>query len=101
METIDTVEYSVCEDCLQFIANDEVPDEDPLGRFRKHMHDAIQHELGDKVGHFCAGIEPTEDDPDGAGYEEFSSQDCELCRSSLAGSRHGVTLVITGAVKEN
>ena len=98
MLTIDTTEYSVCEDCLQCIANgvsDTAPDE------HDQAFDAgVKVELGDKVGHFCAGIEPTEDDPDGAGYDEFSREDCELCRSSLAGSRHGATLVITDVAKD-
>ena len=95
MDTIDTTEYSVCEDCLLAIAHDD------QGCSAAHnITDAIQRELGERTGHFCAGVEPTEDDPDGAGYEEFSSQDCELCRSSLAGSRHGATLVITDSAKE-
>jgi hypothetical protein len=99
MVTIDTIEYSVCEDCLLCIANgisEGAPDE------HEQAFDAgVKVELGDKVGHFCAGIEPTEDDPDGTGYEEFSSHECELCRSPLAGSRHGATLVITDVAKED
>lgn len=92
---VDSIEYSVCVDCLQYIANGEVPDEGPLGRFRKHMRDAINRELGERTGHFSVGVQPTEDDPEGTGYDEFSSRECELCRSHLAGSRHGVTLLFT------
>lgn len=86
----DTLEYSVCEDCLLFIANDDVPED------KEHSFyiAKINNELDGKEGHFVCGIEPTEDDPEGNGYDEFSWQACELCRSSLGGSRHGVTLLI-------
>lgn len=94
MAVIDSVEYSVCVDCLLFIAYDEVP-EDALGRGDKRMHDAVQRELGGRTGHFVAGIAPTEDDPDGAGDQCFSWHPCELCCSTLGGSRHGVTLLLT------
>lgn len=95
MHIIDSIEYSVCQDCWSFIAHDEAP-EDDLGRGDKHMHDAIQHELRGRPGHFAVGVAQTEDDPDGEGYDEFSWHQCELCRSTLGGSRHGVTLLLTG-----
>lgn len=57
------------------------------------ISDDIERELNGRDGHFCPGIAPTEDDPFGHGEEEFSNQECELCRSSLTGSRHGITLV--------
>lgn len=79
-------EYSVCEDCMLAIAHSET-DHD--------ISEAIDRELNGRAGHFSPGIEPTEDDPDGAGYDEFSWHECELCRSTLGGSRHGVTLVLT------
>jgi hypothetical protein len=86
----DTIEYSVCEDCVQFLANDEVPD----GKAHDFYFEAVSHQLGGRTGHFSMGIDPTEDDPEGAGYDEFSWHECELCRSSLGGSRHGVTLFV-------
>lgn len=86
MKTIDHIEYSVCEDCQQAIAHGETE------------HDItadVERELNGRTGHFSVGIEQTEDDPDGNGYDEFSWHECELCRSPLGGSRHGVTLLIT------
>lgn len=89
---VDSIEYSVCEDCLLYIshAGDETEDGET-----EHIGKAIQRELGGRTGHFNVGVEPTEDDPEGNGYEEFSSCECELCRSHLGGSRHGVTLLFT------
>lgn len=92
MAIIDTIEYSVCEDCLLLIANGEAGencDED-------HVDKAIKRELAGRRGHFVAGLEPTDDDEDEEerGYEEFSNHSCELCNTHLAGSRHGITLMI-------
>lgn len=87
----DTIEYSVCQDCLLFVANDDVPED----REREEFTTAIAREVGDKEGaHFVAGVAPTEDDPEGYGEECFSWHQCELCRSPLGGSRHGITLLI-------
>lgn len=92
MTIIDFIEYSVCEDCLLYIGDADLADydacEDGENRERERAG-------GKDVAHFVTGIEPTEDDPEGRGYEEFSWHECELCRSSLGGSRHGVTLLIT------
>lgn len=96
---IETIDYSVCEDCLLCLANgvsDDAPDEHD-----RAFGEGVARELGDRKGHFCAGISPTDDDPEGRGYEEFSSQECELCRSTLAGSRHGATLVLTQDPQED
>lgn len=90
---IDTIEYSVCEDCLVLIANGE-ENEDCDG---DHVDKAIRRELAGRKGHFVAGVEPTEDDPEGQGYDEFSSHNCELCNTHLAGARHGVTMLLEGA----
>lgn len=90
MAVIDSIEYSVCQDCLMYAATDEdIADYDAAEA-------AVARELNGRTGHFSTGIEPTEDDPEGTGYEEFSWQECELCRSTLGGSRHGITLLITG-----
>ena len=85
-QVIDSIEYSVCEDCTLAIAHD-LTDHD--------INDAVARELNGREGFFAGGVEPTEEDPDGVGYEEFSWRECELCRSTLGGSRHGVTLLIT------
>jgi len=86
-QIVDSIEYSVCEDCLLAIAHGET-DHD--------IGDATERELNGRTGHFSPGVEQTEEDPDGTGYDEFSWRECELCRSTLGGSRHGVTLLITG-----
>lgn len=87
------IAYSVCDDCLLVISHgisDTAPDE------HDQAFDAgVKRELGERTGHFCAGVPPTEDDPDGRGFDEFSSHECELCRTHLAGARHGVTLLFT------
>lgn len=80
---METIEYSVCGDCLLAIA------------YGENDHDIsadIERELDGRPGHFSIGVTPSEDDPDGTGDLEFSRRDCELCRSGLGGSRHGVTL---------
>ena len=86
----DTFEYSVCEDCILFLANDDVPED------KDHAFDCdkIAGELNGRRGHFSIGVGPTEDDPEGSGYEEFSNRCCELCDGHLAGSRHGATLFV-------
>ena len=85
-QVIDSIEYSVCEDCLLAITHDLTGHD---------TGEATARELNGRAGHFSTGVEPTEDDPDGTGYDEFSWRECELCRSALGGSRHGVTLLIT------
>jgi len=89
MSIIDQIEYSVCQDCLLLIANDEEGEDYDGDQARK----AMKRELGDRKGHWVTGVQPTEDDPDGDGYDEFSHSQCELC-NGLAGSRHGITLLI-------
>lgn len=84
----ETIEYSVCEDCMLFINHGESPN-------ALHIAAAVKRELGGRTGHFNTGVEPTEDDPDGTGYDEFSGCACELCNDPLAGSRYGATLLFT------
>ena len=91
----DTIEYSVCQDCLLYIAYGDLPDSG------NDTGADIARELNGKEGHFNLGIESTEDDPEGNGYNEFSWQECELCRSTLGVSRHGVTLMIKLPEKES
>lgn len=83
--SFETIEYSVCGDCLLEHANGDTG------------HDIAPHiarELNGKTGHLSMGVEPTEDDPTGAGECDFSWGACELCRCRLGGSRHGMTLFI-------
>lgn len=84
---METIEYYVCEDCMFAVAYDE--NSAAIGA-------AIERELNGRSGHFSCGVPVTADDPDGDGYDAFSWHECELCRSGLGGSRHGVTLFITG-----
>lgn len=84
------------------------------------MHSAMERELGGKNGHLSSGIiidKPEndchsdcgecydcddynnamlqyEEELENDGYEEFSWSSCDLCRSVLGGSRHGMTLFI-------
>lgn len=87
-EEVETLEYSVCEDCMLFVAYGE--SENAL-----HIEAAMKRELGNRTGHFISGVPPTEEDPEGTGFDEFSGCACELCNDTLAGSRHGVTLLFT------
>lgn len=89
--SFETIEYSVCEDCLMFLAYGGEELEDGT---TQNISEAITRELNGRSGGFHTGVEPTEEDPDGTGYEEFSWSECELCRSSLGGSRHGATLLL-------
>ena len=88
--SMETIEYSVCEDCLLYVANGDVTE----NLDDQHVDAAIKREIDGRNAHFNAGVEPTEDDPEGQGYDEFSSHSCELCNTYLAGSRHGITLLI-------
>lgn len=89
----ETYEYSVCEDCLHYWVNDDAP-EGAGDDFSAERHGDLARELNGREGHLSCGVEPTDEDPDGGGYEEFSNQECELCRSGLAGARYGFTLFI-------
>lgn len=92
MSIIDQVEYNVCEDCLITVAcgfNDSTTATED-----EHVEMRMRVELDGRKGHWVAGVEPTEEDPEGHGYDEFSGCNCELCNTHLAGSRHGVTLLI-------
>lgn len=91
----DTIEYSVCVDCFYAVAGLDV-DDDIYHDITPH----IERELNGKIGHFATGIEPSGDDPDGSGYDEFSWRTCELCRSNIGGSRHGLTLLIENENQE-
>lgn len=87
MAVIDQIEYSVCEDCLAFVANGDLPEDG------NDLESAFQDEKGLRKGHWVAGVTPTEDDPEGHGYDAFSWQACEVC-CAKAGSRNGITLLL-------
>lgn len=61
---METIEYSVCEDCLLYVSHsgEEIEDGDT-----SHIGEAIQRELAGRSGHFNTGVEPTEEDPEGRG----------------------------------
>ena len=75
-EELSLTDYSVCEDCVQFIAYGEGHD----------VSEAMKNEIGDREGHFCSGS--NEDEP------EFSWSACELCKDPLGGSRFNAILMI-------
>lgn len=92
MAIVDSIQYSVCEDCYTTVEqgySDHTTEADD-----KQLEEQMKAELGDRKGHWVSGVEPCESDPHGSGYVEFNGKPCELCRSKLAGSRHGVTLLI-------
>ena len=81
-----------------YVAYDDVNHENETA---ETMQAHIAREVGDTGGHFVTGVVPTEDDPDGHGDDEFSWHACELCRSTLGGSRHGVSLLIPAPAETN
>lgn len=90
------IAYSVCVDCMFYLANGDIPEEweEAPERFVTGMAEDIDREKGGRKGSFVVGVTPTFEDPDGRGHEEFSTQCCDLCRSTLAGSRYGATLML-------
>lgn len=92
MSVIDQVEYSVCEDCL--ITVDSGFNDNTSEELDDHMEMRMRDELDGRKGHWVTGVQPTEDDPEGHGYDEFSNHQCELCMDGRGGSRHGITLLI-------
>lgn len=72
-----THELSVCVDCLFFIANGDLPDDEK---------DAARVVAG--VESFAPGYVVAGDETD-----EFSWRPCECCGSKLGGSRHGAAVL--------
>lgn len=70
-------EIEVCQDCMIFIANDELPDDASPER-----HSEITEGVAALPGYPCSGDET----------DEFSRSACDCCGTSLAGSRHAVTI---------
>lgn len=94
MSIIDKIEFSVCEDCLITVANG-FNDNTSVAE-DEHVKKRMKFEMEGRKGHWVTGVEPTENDEEGRGYNEFSRDTCELCLDFRAGSRHGVTLLIEG-----
>lgn len=89
MSEYEAFEYSVCQDCTQYLANDELPEDVDAAFYAERM----AYEIGEgNEGHFSMGVDATEDDPEGRGEDEFCTQSCELCNCSAAGARWGFTL---------
>jgi hypothetical protein len=68
------VELMICQDCLIYVANGELPDERP------DLEWEIQATLDRPSRDVCPG----DSENDGT----FSSEPCECCGSTLGGSRH-------------
>lgn len=110
----ETYTMSVCADCYYEHNHADNPEHSAV------MHSAMERELNGKNGHLSSGIivEKPENDctshcgdcdecdeyeadmkqyegeVENDGYEEFSLNGCDLCRSKLGGSRYGMTLFI-------
>ena len=82
-----TIEYSVCVDCLMAIAHGDGDLDSPFNL-------GLNKQLVGDHSYFEVGVQPTDEDPEGNGEDSFSWQSCEICESSLGGSRHGATLII-------
>ena len=113
-ENYDTYEMYVCVDCYMEHHHNDNPEHHAI------MQSAMERELGDKSGHLSSGIivdkpendchsdcgdcydcddynasmEQYEAEVENDGYEEFSWSPCDVCRTKLGGSRHGMTLFI-------
>lgn len=75
-------ELSACVDCLFFVANGDVPEDD-----NGELETAIMDNLGaEDVRHLVCGDSDQDD--------EFSWSACECCGSRLGGSRH--QLIVLG-----
>jgi hypothetical protein len=77
MHTDDMIALSVCVDCIIAVANGEYPDD------TEHANDIVNAEQGwaNRGYHLVPG-----DDDD-----TFSWRHCELCQTTLGGSRHSMT----------
>lgn len=99
MKPLELISYSICIDCLHYLANGESPDDYDKDSHQQYMNaraEDMARELNGRTGHFSIGL--ASDDPEERdGYDEFSTHPCELCNSTLHGSRHGATLIIQGA----
>lgn len=91
--------YRVCSDCTLFLANGDLPTDDPKGR--EHWSDPLPPDSREaaiiggveriqaKGGHLvCTSTEETDSD--------FSWATCQCCLSPLGGSRHDATLLRDG-----
>ncbi len=69
----------MCGDCLQYVANGEVPEDRP------ELPAQVAAQWEELEQHMCCGS--SEDD------EEFSTAPCDGCGSSLAGDRYGLVVL--------
>ncbi len=78
----------VCTDCVMYIANGELPEEDAdVGRA---ILDGIERER--PYDWVCES--PHDDEGEGADQVDFSWRACECCNSHLGGSRHRCALIL-------
>lgn len=80
MTTIVVDEMMACQDCLLFIANGDLPEDND------HLVAEIEAHLSLKPGQYLVCGDSEKDD-------EFSWRACECCGSTLGGSRHHVVLL--------
>jgi hypothetical protein len=93
--TKDHVRGSVCVDCLFILANGDWPE---VGEnWTQDQQNHVQQGLIDyefTLGHLSEEVHPGEecDEDQECSRTTFSSTYCDLCNSSLAGSRDDVTI---------
>ena len=90
-------EQYVCVDCVMFIANGDLPEDEEdasclLLEFDRYAQENIEWRLGSCKITLEDGIEVRVDLED----LDFSKAECDCCGSSLAGSRHPAHFVTQG-----
>ena len=102
MNVIDHSNLFACSDCLMFIANGDVPDEN-LDNWKPENIDTQWGEVSEHTAKFygaspnqlrwdiiCGGEHENENGDDLG----FSWSSCDCCGSSLGGSRHALTALL-------
>lgn len=79
----------VCSDCLFFIANGDLPDDDDAAR-------AIVEGCERESPGVWVSDSADETDADDCDANEFSWSACDCCGSDLGGSRHRCALIFPG-----
>lgn len=92
-EPCNFIDYEVCMDCYQFHHGNELESE----ARELEVASAYNKEQESCSGHFADNTDPEcEEDP---GITEFSWNPCELCGSSLGGSRYRLAMIVPNKQK--
>lgn len=101
MNVIDHINLDACSDCLIFIANGEVPDDNPdnwdparidnewseVAEHTAKFHGASPNQLRWDI--VCGG-----EHEDEHGDSHFSWQSCDCCGTNLGGNRYALTALL-------